>query len=139
MKASDIMTMGAATTTANSSLATAIKCMSDHRISALPVLDEEGHLQGIVTEGDFFRQDLGPFRLDALVGAGAEERARSLETMTVSEIMSAQPITVDGSEPLEEAIAIMEGRGVKRLPVTSNGKLVGLLSRADILRALITD
>ncbi|WP_022684480.1 CBS domain-containing protein [Sphingobium bisphenolivorans] len=139
MKASDIMTMGAATTTATSSLAAAIKCMSDHGISALPVLDEDGHLQGIVTEGDFFRQDLGPFRLDALVGIGAEERARSLGSMTVAEIMSTQPITVDGGESLEEAIAIMEGRGVKRLPVTSHGKLVGLLSRADILRALITD
>jgi len=139
MKASDIMTLGAATTTACSSLAAAIKCMSDHGISALPVLDEEGNLQGIVTEGDFFRQDLGPFRLDALVGIGAEDRARSLASMTVAEIMSPQPITVDGGESLEEAIAIMEGRGVKRLPVTSKGKLIGLLSRADILRALITD
>lgn len=139
MKASDIMTLGAATTTASATLATAIKCMSDHGISALPVLDEEGNLQGIITEGDFFRQDLGPFRLDALVGIGAEERARSLKSMTVAEIMSTQPITVDGGESLEEAIAIMEGRGVKRLPVTSHGQLVGLLSRADILRALITD
>ncbi|WP_375196367.1 CBS domain-containing protein [Sphingobium sp.] len=138
MKASDIMTLGAATITANSTLATAIKCMSDHRISALPVLDEGGQLQGIVTEGDFFRQDLGPFRLDALLGVEAGERARSLEAMTVSEIMSPRVITVDGGEALQEAIAIMEGRGVKRLPVTSNGKLIGLLSRADILRALIT-
>ncbi len=137
MKASDIMTLGAATTTATSSLAAAIKCMSDHRISALPVLDEEERLVGIVTEGDFFRQDLGPFRLDALVSAEAEERARSLASMTVAEIMSTQPITVDGAESLEEAIAIMEGRAVKRLPVTSNGKLVGLLSRADILRFLV--
>lgn len=50
-----------------------------------------------------------------------------------------QPITVDGGESIEEAIAIMEGRGVKRLPVTANGKLVSPLSGADILRALITD
>lgn len=57
--------------------------------------------------------------------------------MTVAQIMSTQPITVDGGESLEEAIAIMEGRAVKRLPVTSNGKLVGLLSRANILRFLV--
>lgn len=59
MKASDIMTLGAATTTATSSLTAAIKCMSDHRISALPVLDEEERLVGLVTEGDFSGKILG--------------------------------------------------------------------------------
>lgn len=137
MKASDIMTLGAASVTADSSLAAAIRCMRDHRISALPVLDREGKLQGIVSEGDFFRQDRGSFRLDSLIKAEDEERARLLASSTVSDIMSTQPIIVEGDAPLEEAIGIMEQHGVKRLPVLSHGKLVGLISRADILRVLV--
>lgn len=136
MKASDIMTLGAATATAETSLADAIRRMSDHRISALPVIDREGHLIGILSEGDFFRRDIGSHRLDALAKAGSAERARLIGSATVSDIMSREPITVDGDASLEDTIAIMEGRGVKRLPVLSHGKLVGLVSRVDILRAL---
>ena len=63
MKASDIMTMGAATTTATSSLAAAIKCMSDHGISALPVLDEDGHLQALSQKAISSGRTLGHFGL----------------------------------------------------------------------------
>ena len=137
MKASDIMTLGTASTTADASLAEAIRCMSDHRISALPVLDREGRLQGIVSEGDFFRPDRGLFRLDALVKAESAERAHLLSSKTVSDIMSVPPVSVDGDASLEETVGIMAQHGVKRLPVMSHGKLVGLISRADILRFLL--
>jgi len=86
MKASDVMTLGAASTTVDASLADAIRCMGDHRISALPVLDGEGHLRGIVSEGDFFRRDGGALRLDALVEADSAERARLLGSREVSDI-----------------------------------------------------
>lgn len=137
MKASDVMTLGAASITVDASLADAIRCMGDHRISALPVLDGEGHLRGIVSEGDFFRRDGGALRLDALVEADSAERERLLGSRKVSDIMSAPPVTVDGQASLEETIGIMEQRKLKRLPVVSKGKLVGLISRADILRFLL--
>ncbi|MDF0546383.1 CBS domain-containing protein [Sphingobium sp. H39-3-25] len=62
--------------------------------------------------------------------------ARELEGRRVAEIMTPAPIGVDGDAPIGKAIGLMEGHGVKRLPVRAKGKLAGLISRADILRAL---
>jgi CBS domain-containing protein len=137
MKASDIMTLGAATTTPDSSLASAIRCMGDHRISALPVVDAEGNLRGILSEGDFFRRDGQGFRLEELARSSVGSAARALEGRRVAEIMTTALISVDGDAPIGEAIGLMERHGVKRLPVMAKGKLVGLISRADILRALL--
>lgn len=137
MKASDIMTLGAATTTQDASLAQAIRTMSDHRISALPVLDREGHLQGIISEGDFFRGNERPARLNALFGADADARMNEFESRTVGDIMSRDPVTIGSDASVEEAIDLMEQHAIKRLPVMTEGRVVGLISRADILYALI--
>ena len=139
MKASDIMTLGAATVTPESSLAMAIRCLGDHGISALPVVDRDGKLQGIISEGDFFRKATGAFQLDSLCGVGREARRDVLDLARVGDLMSIEPVTVDGDASLTEAIGLMERHGVKRLPVISNGKLVGLISRADILRTLLEE
>ena len=137
MTASDIMTLGAATTTPDSSLASAIRCMGDHRISALPVVEGDGKLRGIVSEGDFFRRDGEGFRLGELARSGVGSATRELEGRRVAEIMTTALITVDGDASIEEAVGLMERHGMKRLPVIAHGKLVGLISRADILRALL--
>lgn len=137
MKASDIMTLGAATTTPDSSLASAIRCMGDHRISALPVVDGDGQLRGIISEGDFFRRDGQGFRLEELARSGVGSATRELEGRRVAEIMTTALVSVDGDAPVEDAIGLMERHGMKRLPVMAKGKLVGLISRADILRALL--
>lgn len=137
MKASDIMTLGAATVTPESSLAAAIRCMGDHRISALPVVDRDGQLHGIISEDDFFRTTTGSFRLDSLCCAGRAARTDALALARVADLMSPDPVTVDGDASLKEAIGLMAQRSVKRLPVISHGKLIGILSRADILRALL--
>lgn len=139
MKASDIMTLGAATTTPASSLADAIRCMGDHRISAMPVVDQQGSLRGILSEGDFFRSDVQGFGLVELVRAGMGDAAHFLESHHVSEIMTTQPVSVDGNASLEETIGMMVRHGIKRLPVMEHGKLVGLISRADILQALLAN
>jgi CBS domain-containing protein len=139
MQASDIMTLGAATVTPESSLADAIRCMGNHRISALPVVDRDGGLQGLISEGDFFRKASGSFELHSLCGAGREARRETLGLARVADLMSTELVTVDGGASLEDAIGLMERHGVKRLPVISQGKLVGLISRADVLRVLLDE
>ena len=139
MKVSDIMTLGAATVTPESSLAEAIRCMGNHNISGLPVVDGDGELHGILSEGDFFRKSTDSFRLDSLFDAGPEARRDALDSTRAGDLMSTELVTVDGDASLTDAIGLMERHGVKRLPVISNGKLVGLISRADILRVLLDE
>src|SRR3546814_8507199 len=70
---------------------------------------------------------------------GREVRRDALDSTRVGELMSTELVTVDGDVSLTDAIGLMERHGVKRLPVISNGKLVGLISRADILRTLLDE
>lgn len=137
MKASDIMSLGAATIMPDASLTQAIRTMVNHRISALPVVDRNGHLQGIVSEGDFFSNEDPFVRLSALFGTDSDKRRRLLESRTVDDIMSRDPIAIDVDTSIEASFELMEKHAVKRLPVTKEGRVVGLISRADILRALI--
>lgn len=137
MKASDIMSLGAATITRGQSLEQAIRIMSTHGISALPVVDGEGRLEGIVSEGDFFRRADRPVSLDMLVNADSSARRRALASRTVEEIMTRDPIAIDADVPIEEAVELMERHELKRLPVMANDRVAGLISRADVLRAMI--
>lgn len=139
MKVSDIMTLGAATVTPESSLAEAIRCMGSHNISGLPVVDGDGELHGIISEGDFFRKSTDSFRLDSLFDAGPEARRDALDSTRAGDLMSTELVTVDGDASLTDAIGLMERHGVKRLPVMSGGKLAGLISRADILRTVLDE
>src|SRR3546814_5388823 len=79
------------------------------------------------------------FRLDSLFDAGREVRRDALDSTRVGELMSTELVTVDGDVSLTDAIGLMEWHGVKRLPVISNGKLGGRISRADILRTLMDE
>lgn len=134
MKASDIMTLGAATIGQDSSLSQALRIMIDHRISALPVLDDNRQLLGIVTEGDFVRS--GALAVDELLSMGADDRAKILESRTVGEIMSRDPITVSPDASIQDVVQLMERHSLKRIPVASNGKALGIISRVDLLRVL---
>lgn len=134
-KASDIMTLGAATIHENDSLLRAVELLTDHSISALPVLDDAGKLTGILTEGDFLR--LNGFHLATVLTKPLEERRRELERSLVREVMTHDCVTTGPDSSLYDAIELMDQRGLKRLPVLAEGQLVGLLSRSDLLRALV--
>ncbi|WP_374615042.1 CBS domain-containing protein [Sphingorhabdus sp.] len=138
MKASDIMTWGAATVQVDASLEVALRMMISHHISALPVVDGDNLLKGVVTEGDFFRPQALPNDLDDLLSMPAGERMRALAGAKVGEIMSRDPVDIDAEATVRDALALMERHAVKRLPVTSDGKVVGLISRADLLSALVS-
>lgn len=144
MKASDIMTRGAITVTADSTIEAAARLMLSHRISGLPVVDSAGAVIGIVTEGDLLRRiEIGTEArrgrwLELVLGAGrlAGDYVRS-HARKVDEVMTREVASIGPETPLAEAVALMEKRRVKRVPVVDRGQLVGILSRANLLSALL--
>jgi CBS domain-containing protein len=143
MKVKDIMTSPVLSVESESPISQAIQLMLEKRISGLPVLDGQGRLVGIVTEGDFLRRtETGTQRrrsrwLEFLIGPGrlADEYTRS-HGRKVIDVMTPDPVTLDEQTPLEEVVRIMEKRRIKRLPVVREQKLVGIVSRANLLHAL---
>jgi CBS domain-containing protein len=137
------MTWGAITVEPEASVARAVRLMLQNKISGLPVVDGQGQLVGMVTEGDFLRRgELGTQRqrprwLEFLLGPGrlAAEYVRS-SGQKVIEIMTIEPKTVTPDTPLDEIVRLMERHRIKRLPVVQDGKLVGIVSRANLLHAL---
>ncbi|HXZ00429.1 MAG TPA: CBS domain-containing protein [Stellaceae bacterium] len=144
MKVSDIMTRGAVTVTADSTIEAAARLMLSHRISGLPVVDAAGAVIGIVTEGDLLRRvEIGTEArrgrwFELLVGPGrlAGDYVRS-HARKVGEVMTREVAGIGPEAPLAEAVALMERRHVKRLPVIDGGRVVGILSRANLLSALL--
>jgi CBS domain-containing protein len=110
--------------------------MRRSRVSALPVVDGEGRVIGVVSEADMLNKqadlDTGPGTLSDLLRFGEREKA---EGVTATELMTTPPVTIGPGVPLTEAARLMRDRRVKRLPVINDtGLLIGIISRADVLR-----
>jgi CBS domain-containing protein len=143
MQVKDVMTPNVICIGANEPVLKAVRLMLQNRISGLPVIDKDGELIGIVTEGDFLRRsELGTQRrrpkwLEFILGPGrlAEEYTRSAGRK-VEEIMTPDPRTIGENEALEAVVDTMERHRVKRLPVTRGGRVVGIISRANLMHAL---
>jgi CBS domain-containing protein len=117
--------------------------MVERHVSGLPVVNDSGKLVGIVSEGDLLRRpEIGtekPRRRWASFFAGIDEQAREFtksHALRAADVMTEQVIHVSESTPLADVVGLMEKHGVKRLPVLSEGKLTGIVSRVDLLRAL---
>ena len=143
MRAHQIMTRSVITIAPDATILEAAKTMLQHHVSGLPVVDAAGALVGIVSEGDFIRRsEIGTQRkrgrwLKFLLGAGATATDYVRENgRKVSEVMTVEPITVGEDATLEDIVNTMETNHVKRLPVMENGKLVGIVSRANLLQAV---
>jgi CBS domain-containing protein len=143
MKASEVMTRRVISTSPNATVAAAIKLMLKNRISGLPVIDSKGKLVGILSEGDLLRRpEIGTERgrlrwLDALFGPydAAKEYVRS-HGRKIKDVMTRDPVTVKEITPLHEVTHLMEHHNIKRMPVVRAGKVVGIISRANLIRAL---
>ena len=143
MQAQDIMTQYIVSVGPNDTVARAVRAMLQNDISGLPVLDSNGALVGMITEGDLLRraetgtQRRRPRWMEFFVGPGqlADEYVHT-HGRKVSEIMTADPVTVTEDTPLEEVVAVMEKRHIKRVPVVRGDKVVGIVSRANLLHAL---
>jgi CBS domain-containing protein len=143
MKASDVMTQRVLSVTPETTVLEAIELMLQNHISGLPVIDSAGSLVGVVTEGDFLRRaETGTQRkrsrwLELLAGPRtlAEDYVQA-HGRKVEEVMTADPVTIAESTPLEEVVSIMERRRIKRVPVVRGKTVVGIVSRANLMHAL---
>ena len=143
MRAHQIMTKNVITIRPNVSIGEAARLMLEHHISGLPVLDSGGKLVGIVSEGDFLRRsEIGTQRrrprwLQFLIGSGREASEYVRQTgRKAEEIMTSNPVTVGEDTPLGELVGLMEKHDIKRLPVIRGEKLVGIVTRANLLQAV---
>jgi CBS domain-containing protein len=145
MQARDVMTLRVISVGADASIMDAVRLMLQNRISGLPVVGSRGELVGIVTEGDFLRRgEIDTQRrrsrwLEFLIGPGraADEYVRA-RGRKVEEVMTRDPITITEDTPLTEVVELMERQRIKRLPVVRQGRLVGIVSRANIMHALVS-
>ena len=127
----------------NATVEEAIKLFAEARISGAPVVDGEGRLLGILTEGDLIFQDAdvkAPGFLDILggmipLGNTEEYRREALKSAGVSadEVMTGDPLTVDPDATLAECATLMAEERKKILPVVEGERLVGIITRMDIL------
>ena len=144
MRAHQIMTRQVITATVDASVAEAARTLLEHHISGMPVVDAKGKLVGVVSQGDFVRRaEIGTQRrrsrwLKLLLGPGQEaadfvrERGRK-----VGEVMNDRPITVAEDATLEEVAATMEKNDIKRVPVMRGEKLVGIVTRTNLVQAVL--
>lgn len=143
MNAGEVMTVGVTTVPPDASVTEAARLMVEHGISGLPVVDTRGQLVGIVTEGDFLRRaETGTERkrprwLRFLLGPGrlANEYVHS-HARKIQEVMTPDVITVSQTTPLQDVVTVMERHRIKRVPVLGGEKLVGIISRANLVQAL---
>ena len=143
MKARDIMQLQPITATPDMKIEDAVRLMVVCRISGLPVVNAAGTVVGVLSEGDLLRRtELGTEERTTgwrawLTGQGhaASDYVRS-HARRVSDVMTTPAVSVTPQSDLADVVAIMESRRIKRVPVVADGVLVGMLTRADLVRAL---
>ena len=143
MIAADVMTRNVISVPPDATVADAVELMLGRGISGLLVVDASGMLAGIVTEGDLLRRDeLGTqrrrswwLRLIASPGRQAADFTRA-HGRKVADVMTRDVLSVAADAPLTDIVALMEEHRVKRVPVLDGVRVVGVVSRADLLRAL---
>lgn len=145
MNASDVMTRDVVTIGPDATVLQAARLMLQNRISGLPVVDAEGNLVGVVSEGDFLRRRETRTEkrrsrwLEFIMGPGkiAEEYTHT-HGSRVDEVMTRDVQTVDENAPLEDIIEMMEKHRIKRVPVMSGATLVGIVTRSNLMRAMVS-
>src|SRR5579863_5151100 len=144
MNVADIMTRTVITVTPETPIAEVARLMVQHRISGLPVVDPSGAVIGIVTEGDLLRRaETGTERrhshwLEFLIAPGRLARDyANANARKAGEVMTEDVATVAPQDALDVVVGLMEHRHVKRLPVVEAGLLVGIVSRANLVQALV--
>ncbi len=139
MRVAEIMTTNVLTVAPSASLKDAADLMLDNRISGLPVVGSNGDVLGIVSETDIlFKERIREIRKPGLVSRRPldDDEALKLSARTVGAAMTMPPVMIGADRPVAEAATMMLERSVNRLPVVdSENRLVGLVTRSDLVRA----
>lgn len=143
MRAKDVMTTKIVSVSPDHNVRHAAKLMLDNSISGLPVIDDEGLIVGLISEGDLIRRtELVSVVLDTPdeTAMSADERASDYikrNSWRVGDAMTADPVCVGEDVSLAHIAKLMDERHIKRIPITSSGKVIGIVSRADLLQAIL--
>jgi CBS domain-containing protein len=145
MNAADVMTRDIVTVSANTSLTDAIQLMLKYRVSGLPVVEDTGELVGLLTEGDLLHRvetgtdapQMGWLRALATRGHLADHYVHS-HGRRVQDVMTRNVTTVKEDSSLADIVRVMESKHFRRVPVVTVERLVGIVSRSDLVRVLGT-
>lgn len=143
MKVKDVMTAQVVSVPPDMRLKELARVLSEARIGGAPVVSEDGDVIGVVSEADLVGKQIGrpPSRrtpLDWIFGDGDDAwELRRRAAITVEDAMTAPAITVSADRPLREVAALMVDRDVNRLPVMEGERLIGIVTRADLVRAYL--
>lgn len=143
MKAADVMSRNVATVTPDTPITEIAEILLGRHISAVPVVDGAGAVIGIVSEGDLIRrQEIGTDKHPSWwlhLLTAPEDQARDYVKShghKASDVMTGKVVSVGPDTPLDEVATLLERHHIKRVPVVDNGKLAGIVSRADLIRGL---
>jgi CBS domain-containing protein len=148
MTVREIMDAEPQTVRPDSSVEEVVRALRDHELTGLPVVNEGGRCVGIITEQDLVIDDEAgklhvPHYLELFGGVVVleplrhfEHRLRKVFASKARDMMTEDPVTVEASAPVTEAARLISQRHHNRLPVVEHGRLVGVVTRVDVLRAL---
>jgi CBS domain-containing protein len=141
MSIEEVMTARVITVRPETSVQEAARLMSTNHVSGLPVVDANERVVGMISDGDLIlrqrRPKIKPWW--RLFFENAEQLARDYRKIvgqTVADVMTQPALVINPAFSIETAAAIMDNRQIRRLPVVRDGRLVGIVSRADLIRAL---
>jgi len=147
MLAKDVMTKDVITVRPEEKVENAARILLDNKISGIPVVDEHNHVLGIITEKDLMikaRELMVPFYLtlfDSIIFLENPIRfnndLKKYAASDVKEAMTDKVYSVEEDTPVTDVVAIMQKRRINRVPVLRHGKLIGIISRNDILKAMV--
>jgi CBS domain-containing protein len=146
MQAKDIMSSPVVTVTPDASVADVAALLLEKRISGVPVVDSAGQIAGIISEGDLLRrvetdtERHRPHWLEMLLGRSGDAGSFiKSHASRVGDVMSHDVIASYPEASLREIAELMERHGIKRVPIVDGGKLVGIVSRANLVQGLLAD
>jgi len=146
MKARDVMVSPVITVKPSSTVREVAKLLLERRISAVPVVDDQGKLVGMVSEGDLMhRTEAGterkrPWWLQGLTSdAGLAAEYIKAHAHKVADIMTRRVITASPDTPLHEIARLFEINSIKRVPIVKDGQLVGIVTRANLIQAVASE
>lgn len=129
----EVMTSPAVTVGPRSSVKQAVRLLDEHAITAMPVVDDAGHLVGVLSEADVLRDSLPP---DRRTSERLVEITAPPVHLLVTDVMTHLPMTVAPDDDLSRAVGLLVDTQVKSLPVVAGGRVVGMVSRRDVIAVL---